>query len=317
VLRVLRSRWGEYVSCRELAEILGVSKALISRVVTSLRRRGIPIAVDRRRGYLLVLEDDLAKVRSYLQILEAISLLRYEVAFYERCDRSSQDIAAEIARSGGAEGIIVLCESMEGGRGRLGRPWYAPSGGLWFTVVLRPRRIPMLHLLSLCAGIAVAEAINELLDVEVRLKWPNDVVYRGKKLCGILVEAEAEADVVKFVLVGIGINVNNELPEQLREKAVALRDIVGMSIPRVTLLLAVLAKLASLYRDLIVGNYSDIVSRWKALSETLGKLVEVHMVSGEVVRGRAVDVDSYGRLVVVRDGERVVVDAGDVVHLQS
>lgn len=317
MLRVLRSRWGEYVSCRELAEVLEVSKALVSRAVTALRRRGMPIAVDRRRGYLLVLEDDLSKVRSYIQVLEAVSSMRYEVVFYERCGRSSQDIAAEIARSGGVEGTVVLCESMEGGRGRLGRSWYAPSGGLWFTVVLRPRRIPMLHLLSLCAGIAVAEAINELLDVEVRLKWPNDVVYRGKKLCGILVEAEAEADVVKFVLVGIGINVNNELPKELREKAIALRDIVGMSIPRVPLLLAVLAKLANLYRDLAVGRYDDIISKWKALSDTLGKLVEVHMVGGGVVRGRAVDVDSYGRLVVVRDGERVVVDAGDVVHLQS
>ncbi len=316
MLTILRERWGNYVPGSEIATRLGISKALVSRVVASLRSRGIPIAVHRRKGYALIFEDDLAKAREYTSLTETATSIRYDIRFYDMCDRSSQDIAAEIARSQHGEGIVVLCNSMERGRGRLGRLWYAPPGGIWFTVVLRPRRIPALHLLSFCAGIAVAEAIRDLLDIRVGLKWPNDVVYHGKKLCGILIEAEAEADTIRFVLVGIGINVNNVIPPQLRETAISLYEILGKPVPRTTLLLTILAKLGNLYRDLLEERYRDIVSRWRALSETLGRLVKVHTIEGIVIQGKAVDVDELGRL-LVDDGTRIIsIEAGDVIHLR-
>ncbi len=316
MLTILREHWGSYVSGSEIATRLGISKALVSRVIASLRSRGIPIAVHKRKGYSLIFEDDLAKAREYTSLIEIATPIRYDIKFYGKCDRSSQDIAAEIARDRHDEGIVVLCDSMERGRGRLGRLWYAPSGGLWFTVVLRPKRIPALHLLSFCAGIAVAEAVRDLLDIEVGLKWPNDVVYHGKKLCGILIEAEAEADAIRFVLIGIGINVNNEIPPQLRETAISLCEILGKPVPRTTLLLTILAKLGSLYRDLLEERYRDIVSRWRALSETLGRLVEVHTVEGTVIQGKAVNVDELGRL-LVDDGTHIItIEAGDVIHLR-
>ncbi len=312
VLKVLLEKGG-YVSGSELAAELGISKPTLHRIIEYLKRLGYVIESHPRKGYRLVLTDDLAEAGTYLRDLS--TKLRYSIHYIKSCI-STQDIAEALAREGATEGTVVIAESMTSGRGRLGRSWHAGQGGLWLTILLRPPALMNLQLLSLCAGVAVARAVNDLYGVGARLKWPNDVVVNDRKLCGILIEGRAEADKVHYVLVGIGINVNNELPEDLRTTAVTLRDLVGYPIPRIPLLKAVLRNFDYSYNLLLGGKHTEVIEMWKKLSNTLGRYVKV-IAPDKIIEGYATDVTSDGALVIeTAEGERKIVYSGDVIHLR-
>ena len=311
VLRMLRESRG-YVSGTDIATALGISRALVNRIVGRLKSLGFVIEAHPRKGYALLEIDDLSKAPEYAP---KTPVIEYRIHYVERCT-STQDVAEDLARAHAPEGTVIVAEEMSCGRGRLGRRWFAPRGGLWFTLILRPGSIERLHLVSLAAGVAVAETLSEMYSVSAGLKWPNDVLVNERKLCGILVEAKAEADRVLYVLLGIGINVNNDLPPDLRERAVTLREVVGRPIPRIELLRGVLISFAKWYAALKGRRYRDIVDAWKRYSATLGKRVRATLVTGEIVEGVAIDVDGYGRLVVRGDdGSLRYIDAGDIEHL--
>ncbi|ABL78885.1 biotin--[acetyl-CoA-carboxylase] ligase [Thermofilum pendens] len=313
VLEVLARRGG-YVRGGELAEKLGVSKVAIHRAIVGLRKMGYVVESHPRRGYRLVSSDNLADANAV--VAGAGRTLRY-TAYYVKTCGSTQDVADALASQGAEEGTVVVAESMTSGRGRLGRRWFAGPGGLWFTVILRPQQMKHLQLLSLAAGLSVAKSVRGLYGIDARLKWPNDVVVGERKLCGILVEGKAEADALKYLLLGVGVNVNNEVPEGLEGVATSIKEILGHPVPRLPLLKAILAGLDGYYAALKRGEPGRVVEEWKTLSSTLGRRVRVSIVGGGVVEGVAVDVTSRGELVVQKDtGGRVTVDAGDVEHLR-
>jgi len=314
VLALLLRAGGDFVSGAEIANAVGVSRPTIHRVVEELRGRGYLIESHPRRGYRLVLEDDLSTANYYIKSLVTDTPIRYSVHYVEKC-RSTQDVAEALAREGAGEGLVVVAEEMSGGRGRLGRKWVAGKGGLWFTILLKPPTVEGLQLISLGAGVAVAEALRELHGVEATLKWPNDVLVDDKKLCGILVEGRMEADRVHYVLVGVGINVNNDIPEELRDTAVSLKELLGVLVPRVPLLAATLVKFAGIYALLRQGRHGEVLLRWKKLSSTLGRNIRV-ITHDEVIEGKAIDVGIDGSLVVEVRGTLRKVYAGDVIHLR-
>ncbi|ADM27778.1 biotin/acetyl-CoA-carboxylase ligase [Ignisphaera aggregans DSM 17230] len=307
-----RLRVGDIVNGNRIAQELGVSRALIHKAIDFLRSFGLPIKSVPGRGYILPMSDNLSDA---IQLLEMVGV-GANIVIFPRCDRSSQDIAKEMAYSGASEWSIVVCEEMFRGRGRLGRMWYAPRGGLWFSILLRPRYIDRLHFLSIVGSLAVAEAINILLGVGAGVKWPNDVIIGGKKVCGILVEGEVEADRIRHIVIGIGINVNNDIPSDIRDIAIALKDVVGRYIPRATLLTVIVARLYRYYGYMLTGRYRDIVSRYREMLLTRGREVKVVLVSGEEIIGRAIDVDEIGRLQIDTGRDIVSIDAGDVYHLR-
>ncbi|MDW8082638.1 MAG: biotin--[acetyl-CoA-carboxylase] ligase [Sulfolobales archaeon] len=307
-----RLRSGSLVSGESIASELKVSRSYIHKVVDKMRKWGIPIVSTPGSGYRIPLTDDLLKVSELLAIVGTEASITY----FEKCARSSQDIARELANSGASSWSTVICGEMTSGRGRLGRTWYASSGGLWFTVIIKPDFTGSLQLLSLASGVSVAEAISALLELDARVKWPNDVLVSEKKVCGILVEGEAEADRIKFLLIGIGVNVNNDIPVELRETAASLRSLIGRNVPRATLLASILSRLMTYYRYLSSGRPDVVVNTWKKLSATIGRVVRVVTVDGEEIVGRAISVDRLGRLVVEVSGARRHIEAGDVYHLR-
>lgn len=313
VLSVLaRLRTGSYVSGESLATELGISRAYIHKVIDSLRSWGIPVEAKPGLGYRVPMLDELQKIRDLL----TLNRVEANVTYFESCDRSSQDIARELAHSDATNWTTVVCGEMRSGRGRLGRRWLAPPGGLWFTVVVRPDFSGPLHVLSLAAGVSVAEAVTAVLGLEARVKWPNDVLVGDRKVSGILVEGEAEADKIKFLLVGVGINANNEIPEELRSTAATLHQLIGRPVPRATLLAVILARLRSYYNYLSVGEVGKITTRWLELSATIGRTVRVVTVDGKEIVGEAISLDKLGRLVVLSSGLKHHIDAGDVYHLR-
>lgn len=307
-----RLRVGGVVSGSLLSTHLGVSRAYIHKVVDRLRRWGIPIEGSAGVGYRLPMEDDLRLI----QYLTDIVGVGTQVEYVGQCVESSQDVARKLAAAGARSWTVVVCDSMESGRGRLGRVWYAPSGGLWFTVLIRPVGRGPLHLLSLASGVSVAESVEAILGVGARVKWPNDVLVDEKKVCGILVEADAEADSIRSVFLGIGINANNDLPKELRTQATSLKEVTGRPVPRATLLALILARLRRYYGSIESGEADEVISAWIRLSSTIGRVVRVVTVDGREIVGRAVTVDRLGRLVVEVSGTRYHIEAGDVYHVR-
>ena len=211
---------------------------------------------------------------------------------------STNAVVAERARAGEPAGLVVVAESQTAGRGRLDRSWVSPPrAGLTFSVLLRPDP-GLLAWQSLLGGVAVARAVREVAQVDAVLKWPNDVLVDGKKLCGLL----AEVPVSGAVVLGIGLNVTTRADELPHAGATSLQLVGAVTVDREPLLKAVLRHLA---RPADRGDY-------RALCSTIGRQVRLELPGGTAVEGVADDVDAGGRLVV--DGTAYA--AGDVVHLR-
>jgi BirA family biotin operon repressor/biotin-[acetyl-CoA-carboxylase] ligase len=304
ILNALRE-CGGYLSGEALSERLGISRVSVWKHIRSLKNDGYVIEASPK-GYRLISSPDL--------------LLPYEFADLEQRIRyfpeigSTMDMARELARKGAENGTIVIAECQTGGRGRLSREWLSPGGGIYFTIVLRPRIGPAYApRINLMVAIAVAATIKEIVGVKTQLKWPNDVLIEGKKVCGILAEMDAEMDVVNFVNVGVGINANNSVT-RFQKTATSLKEVLGKEISRKVLLRALVAEIER-RQPLLMS--SGLLKQWKRLSVTLNKEVRVTSL-GEDVEGQAIDIDATGALILkARDGSLRTVLAGDCVHLRE
>jgi BirA family biotin operon repressor/biotin-[acetyl-CoA-carboxylase] ligase len=224
---------------------------------------------------------------------------------------STQDLARELARAGAVEGTVVLAGRQTGGRGRLGRAFVSPRGGLYLTVILRPS-LAQLRPLPIVAALAVARGLEQVAGLRTAIKWPNDVLVAGRKVCGILVESQLTGEAVDWVLLGIGVNVNADMSGYPEIAAIATSAAAeaGHPVSREALAAAVLNELEELYVGAQAGR--RVQDEWRLRLETLGR--RVRATSGEAVEeGVAEDVDEDGALVLRRsDGSRVTIAAGDV-----
>ncbi len=225
---------------------------------------------------------------------------------------STMDEARREAEAGTPEGTVVLAEEQTKGRGRFDRAWVSPAGkNLYLTLVMRP---PMdrLRSLSIVTPLAIALAVEEVTDLSPRIKWPNDLLFAGRKLSGILIESEISGSQVKYALVGPGINVNFDVEQspEIADTATSVKGELGREASREELLAAFLNRFESLYEAAPKGD--AVFEQWRSRLETLGRSVRV-MLGEEVHEGTAEDVDRDGNLILVeRDGTRRIIEAGEV-----
>ncbi|MCS7112006.1 MAG: biotin--[acetyl-CoA-carboxylase] ligase [Ignisphaera sp.] len=303
----------DFVSGSRIAQILGVSRATVNRLIRELEDVGFVVESHPRLGYRISIRDDLERIGGR-EIFRGFAA--YRVEYMKECS-STQDVVDLLAREGAPEGTTVVCEKLSRGRGRLGRRWEAGEGGLWFTILLRPPSIKSLQLLSLAGGVSVAKSIRELFNIDARVKWPNDVIINERKVCGILIEARAEADRMQYVMIGIGINVNNTLPQDLQSTAITIKSIVGVDVPRAPLLKSTIRGVDSFYRKLLEGVSVDIVREWSLYSSTIGRRVKAVTPDVEI-EGVAVGLDEDGALMIEIEGREVrKVIVGDIIHLRE
>jgi len=295
---------GGWVSGEILASRLGISRVGVWKHVRALREDGYVIGASGS-GYRLVSSPDLLLPAEFPRLEGRMR--------HFRALGSTMDVARDLARRQAEDGTIVVAEVQAGGRGRLGREWVSPQGGVYFTLITRPGIGPAdAPRMTLGASVGVANAVWGLYGVRAELKWPNDVLVRGRKLCGILAEMEAEPDAVRFVNLGVGINANNR-SEGVEGKAVSLREVLGRPVSRRDLFESVVSEIV---RELAAVREGGVLEEWRSLSATLGKEVRVLAPGGEV-RGLAVDIDSVGALLVKQaDGSLSRVFAGDCVHVR-
>jgi len=304
ILKALRE-CSDYLSGEVLSEQFGISRVSIWKHIHSLKKDGYVIEASPR-GYRLVSSPDLLLPYEFTGLEQRIHYFP-EIG-------STMDAARELAKKGAEEGTIVIAEAQTRGRGRLSREWLSPEGGIYFTIVLRPRISPAYApRINLMASVAVAATIRKLLGLKAELKWPNDVLIEGKKVCGILAEMDAEMDVVNFVNVGIGINANTSVP-QFKKTATSLKDMLRREISRKEFLSALLVEIE---RRQALLMEADLLDEWKNLSVTLNKDVRI-AAPGEVIVGRAIDIDTTGALIIKeRNGSLKKAMAGDCIHLRE
>lgn len=230
---------------------------------------------------------------------------------------STNDYAKKLANYGAPEGTVVIAETQTAGRGRLGREWVSPKGGLYFSIVLRPKLSASEAVrLVFVAGLAIAKVLDEVYGLRVETKWPNDVLVNGKKICGTLSEMNTTEEKVNYAIVGIGLNANIDVEKkfqgQLKALVTSIENELGRIVKLEELFVVLLEKLESLYELFLKEGFNPILDGWKSYAGFLGKQV---VVTGETERlcGLALDVDGDGALVVRLDNGAVKrVFVGDI-----
>lgn len=315
VLEALRGQMGHYQTVVCLSERLVLSPGAVTESIGHLQRQGYEIEEHPCLGYRLITVPDRLLPLEVRHALKT-DLMGRRICSY-RSIRSTNQVAMEMARNGASEGTLVLAEEQLAGKGRLGRAWYSPPGlGLWMSLVLHPN-VPLERVfqVAICGALAVAETILERFPLSVRVKWPNDVLVRGHKLAGVLVETQLNGSDMHGVVLGIGLNVNHrtaDFPRFLRHRATSLRIELGRTVPRVELLGDLLARFEPLYVQFQERGLEPFLDRWRQLSAVLGRRVTLQ-IGPRNIRGTAVDIDSQGALILREEnGDRQRFLAGDV-----
>jgi BirA family transcriptional regulator, biotin operon repressor / biotin---[acetyl-CoA-carboxylase] ligase len=316
LLHLLQQSAGQFVSGEELSEKLGITRTAVWKQINQLKRQGYTFEAVPRKGYRLLSKPERI-VKEELQSRLKTHTLGRELIVFEKLE-STQNIAQTEAQQGAAEGTLIIAEEQTLGRGRQGRSWHSPPGkGIWMSLLLRPQ-IPLQFTpqLTLLVSVAVCRAIRRMAEVEAVIKWPNDIFVGGKKVCGILLESNAEDERLLYVIAGIGISVNMEkqdYPELLREKATSLRIESGRQISREQLIVEVLAELETLYELYHEQGFGTIRSLWEALAMSLGQKVRATYGAGQQLEGIAEALDESGALLVRKsDGSITKIYSGDV-----
>ncbi len=313
ILQALKNAQGP-VSGEALSEQLGVSRTAVWKTIGALREEGYEISSRTRLGYQLVHIPDILTAEEMTPLLATVRLGRTIYA-YETVDSTNRR-AKQLADEGAPDGSLVIAEEQSAGRGRLGRAWTSPpKSGVWMSLLLRPQaEVADLVLITLICGLAVCEALRDAAGVDAGIKWPNDVVVDGRKICGILTEMSAEAERITALIPGIGINVGHrEFPPELSDKATSLYLATGKLWRRAEIAAAVLNHLEPMLDEYLRDGMSEgLLNRYRSRCVTLDREVLVISRDGEKT-GRAVDVTPDGKLVVEQpDGKRAELFSGEV-----
>ena len=316
ILKKLRDAKG-FVSGQELCTYYGVSRTAIWKVIRQLEKDGYVIEAQNNKGYRLV-ENENADLFSKVEIESKIETnwVGRNIIFHKETSSTNID-AKELAEKGEAAGTVVVADMQTAGRGRRGRGWVSPAGkDIYMTVVLRPQCRPeKASVLTLVMALAVLKAVSEQIPQKCSIKWPNDIVVNGKKICGILTEMSAELDGIHYVVIGTGTNVNQEfLAEEIQETATALRIECGHQINRATLVARTLYYLEKYYAIFEENwDFSGLVNEYNQFLVNRDREVCVLDPKG-AYEGTARGINENGELLVERksDGELVQVYAGEV-----
>lgn len=315
ILELLRNSGSNPLSGEEISRQLEVSRTAVWKHIQTLKNEGYDIESVPKRGYILREAPDRLFSQEILSRLQT-KWLGHSICYRDSVD-SSNNLAKMLANEGCADGLLVVAEEQDAGKGRLSRGWISPyAKGIWFSVVLKPPFLPQeASKCTLLAAVAVVKAVNKIAGVQAAIKWPNDILLMGRKLVGILTEMNAEFGHINYVVIGIGINTNTlpeDYPEEVRPLAVSVSEAAAEPFTRVELLCDVLKNMEELYELAVTEGFETVFEQWRKYSCTLGQQVKV--IAPDITYfGTAEDIDEQGLLIVKReDGSYEKVVAGDV-----
>lgn len=313
ILKLLKNSQG-YLSGQELCNSLSVSRTAVWKVIKQLQSEGYQIEAVRNKGYHLVGEADVI-TEAELKTSMGGGWLGRNLVCYEEID-STNIRAKKLAEEGAPAGTLVIAESQVSGKGRRGRGWLSPKGeGICMSLLLRPPIAPSsASMLTLVGALAVVKGIEAAAGLHSAIKWPNDIVMNGKKVCGILTEMSAELEDVHYVVMGIGINVNTQtFSEEIQEIATSLYQQGGVYVKRSHVIAAVMDAFEAYYETFIqTGDLSLLLEEYQEKLANKDKEVMVLTAAGNY-RGKSLGIHKTGELLVQREDNCVVrVASGEV-----
>ena len=315
IVDFLKNNRNKFLSGEEIANKLGISRAAVWKHIQTLRKNGYKILSRENNGYQLQVAPDLL-LPSEIQFGLETKVIGKNISYHIKTD-STNRVAKELANKGVVDGTVVIAEEQSGGKGRLNRYFFSPkSKGIWTSIILRPKFLP--HEAPKCTLMAAVAVANTMIqfDLQPAIKWPNDLLYDGRKIVGILTEISAEMSRINYIILGIGINVNinrEEFPLELQEIAASLSEMKGEKISRIDFFRVLLEEFDKLYIEANNSNFENILNDWRKYNITLGKQIRVLPAgSDEEFSAVAEDIDSDGTLIIRTDKGLEKVYAGDV-----
>lgn len=322
VLNFLKTHNTEYLSGQDLSDVLRISRVAVWKHIKKIQELGYEVESKKKRGYRLRTNSDKLLPWEITAGLKT-KKIGHKAYYYDSID-STQKEAMRLLESDDNDGTIIVATTQTGGKGRSGRRWISPEGGIWFSIILHPEfDISITTLFPIASAVAIAKAIERIFKITPELKWPNDLTINGKKLAGIIVDANFESNKIENLILGVGINfqidvkdVEKTLKNTENFYGVASLGDQQKKVKPLRLIQVFLIELEKIYELLNTKQKNKVISDWTKRSSTIGKKIEINTTNGKV-KGKAIRIDSDGALVVSleknKGTERVV--AGDIIHL--
>lgn len=313
LMELLIENQSNFCSGEEISKRLGCSRAAIWKHIQSLKRKGYIIESRSGLGYRLLDRPDLIEPEELMVYLKTC-LFGREIRYF-RTIPTTQLIAHQWAREGAREGSLVVAEEQTAGKGRLGNRWFSPSHqGIWSSLILRPPiSINEASHMTLLTSLAVYQAIWDYTQLPVEIKWPNDLLIRGKKICGILTELKGEQDQVDYLVVGVGINVNLTSDLEIERPFTSLSKEWGKPIRRAALLAKILGEWEQWYQLYLRHGFQPIKQQWEQITQFTGKRVRARTPNGKVI-GVAKGINHQGALMLKTETGLVEIYSADIEY---
>ncbi len=303
----------EHISGEWISKQLGVSRTAVWKAMNKLKSDGYIIESISNRGYKLISKTERITREGVLLALKSEDLFD-EVFVYETIDSTNNELK-RLHMTTAFNSALAISEEQTAGKGRRGRLWSSDKGdGLWMSMLLKPEIVPVqAPMLTLVAGLAVCEAIEEITGKEPGIKWPNDIVLDGRKVCGILTEMSAEIESVNYVVIGTGINVNQaSFDDEIKDMAVSIREMTGRVMDRIELLTAFVRHFKKRYGQFLeTKNLIGMIEDYQKRCVNVDKPVKI-LWPDRTVEGKGLAISPNGELVVEVDGEIQKISSGEV-----
>ena len=320
VLKFLKIHNTEYLSGQDLSDVLRISRVAVWKQIKKIQMLGYTVESKQKEGYKLTKNSDLLLPWEIVSGLET-KVLGQQAYYFDSID-STQSQAMKMINESKKEGTIIIAEKQTGGRGRTGRQWISPKGGIWFSIILHPKfDISNTTLFPIASSLALSIAIQKTCKISTELKWPNDLTIKGKKLAGMLIDASFESNKIENLVLGVGINFNVNVKEieKVLKKTPNFYGVSSLNdqknkTSQIELIQSFLLELEKVYEELNNNQIKKIIIEWTKRSSTIGKKVEMNTLNGKI-SGKAIKIDEDGGLIIKDKNKTNKVFAGDIVHL--
>lgn len=322
MLSFLKSHNTEYLSGQDLSDVLKISRVAVWKHIKKIRELGYKIESKQKLGYRLESSTDMLLPWEITSGLKT-KVFGKRVYYFDSID-STQNQAIKIASDETDNGTVIIAEKQTSGKGRLGRKWISPKGGIWFSIILHPKfDISVITLFPIASALALSNAIEKTLNIKSELKWPNDITIKGKKVAGMLVDASLESNKIENLILGVGINFNVDI-KQIEKSLKNTPNFYGVTslseqnktVKPILLIQSFLMELEQIYNLLNVGDTKKIIRDWTKKSSTIGQNIELN-IEDTKIRGKAIKIDDDGALVISENKKNRRITSGDITHISN
>ena len=322
ILKFLQTHNTEYLSGQDLSDVLRISRVAVWKHIKKIKELGYTIESKQKLGYRLISNSNLLLPWEITSNLKT-KIIGQQAYYFDTID-STQNQALKMADDTSHDGSVIVASKQTGGRGRAGRKWISPKGGIWISIILQPKfDISITTLFPIASALALSIAIEKTFSIKPELKWPNDLTIKGKKVAGMLVDVSLESNRIENLVLGVGINFDVNV-KQIEKSLKGTPNFYGVAtlngqkkkVKSIQLVQTFLVELEKIYKSLNAKKTKRIIFEWTSRSSTIGKNVELNTADTKI-KGKAIRIDKDGALVVLENNKEHRIIAGDIIHMSK